>query len=236
MFLSVTDSARSGSLILAALLLIVLTGPNTQAQSGTQIEITFVEEQKEAAREQLRRIFEKYPLDPWIITTDIQVEVNVDPHSKPILTMNTNYLDSDLIQLSIFVHEQAHWLPYEKREQAIKALAERYPDINGLPSVDSLPKERKEKILEYKESVYNHLIIAWVELDAMTELVGDEVTRSTIQEKLQRIVSKPYSPLEQTFVWYYETVLAEPQAIGAILAQHDLMITPEKGIVVEYSD
>ena len=81
----------------------------TQAQSGTQATITFVDEEKEKAREQLKRILSKYDLDPWIFTQRVQIVAGVDPHSHPILTLNTDFLDNDELQLSVFLHEQAHW-------------------------------------------------------------------------------------------------------------------------------
>ena len=80
-----------------------------QAQSGTKAKITFVEEEKEKAREQLRRLLTNYVLDPWIFTQRVKIETGVDPYSHPILTLNTDYLDNNEMQLSVFLHEQAHW-------------------------------------------------------------------------------------------------------------------------------
>lgn len=81
-----------------------------QAQSGTAAEIVFGNDLEEQAREQLRRILSQYKLDPWIVTHEIKIEAGAEPHSMPMLTLNTDFLDDDIIQMSIFLHEQAHWI------------------------------------------------------------------------------------------------------------------------------
>jgi hypothetical protein len=76
--------------------------PPTQAQSATQARITFIEEEQERARQQLRRLLSQYELDPWIFTQRVKIEAGVDPQSHPILTLNTDFLDNDELQLSVF--------------------------------------------------------------------------------------------------------------------------------------
>ncbi len=206
---------------------------SVHAQNGTEAEITFMEEKKKKARQQLRRLLSEYDLDPWIITQDVQIKVGEDPHSHPILTLNTKYLNDDVKQLSIFLHEQAHWLPDAKREAAIPDLRSLYPEIPGLPDTEGLSNEKRRKVEDLASKTYNHLIVAWAELDAMTELVGEEQARRTFKEKVDDLTTEPYSALEKRFRWYNNRVLKDPQEIGAVLAKHDLVITPEKGCVLK---
>jgi hypothetical protein len=203
---------------------------------GTETEIIFTEEKREQAREQLRRILATYDLDPWIITNEVKIEEEVDPHSKPILTLNTNFLDSDKMQLAIFIHEQAHWLPFDKQVAAAEELAELFPDIDGLPDMDEVSEEKRERLLDIKDRIYRHIVVGWTEFDGMVELVGEEEARKIIKEKNNRFVEKPYSNLGKTFLWYFERVLEDTEVVGGVLAQHDLMITPGKGIVIESSE
>jgi hypothetical protein len=209
-----------------------------QAQdgSGTDTEITFTEEKREQAREQLRRILSKYDLDPWIITNEVKIEEEVDPHSKPILTLNTDFLDSDKMQLAVFIHEQAHWLPYEQQRAAAEELAELFPDINGMPNMEDASGERLERLMDFRDRVYNHLVVGWVEFDGMIEMVGEDEARKIIKEKNSRFVEEPYSNLAKTFLWYYERVLEDTEEVGKVLAKHDLIITPDKGWVVGSSE
>jgi len=199
-----------------------------QAQIGTDTEIVFTEQKKEEARQQLRRILSTYDLDPWVRTQEVRIAAGVDPHSRPILTLNTNYLD-DLTQLSIFLHEQAHWLPREKRMAAFQDLQALYPDIPGVP-VESRNYAGTE------DATHHHLIIGWVEVDAMTELVGEETARQILEEKVESIVGEPSTAAGRSYVWYNNRVLEDTQKIGAILAKHDLVVTPENGLKVDVSE
>lgn len=121
-------AATAAILVFASL----LAAP-AQAQSGTETKIVFTKQKKDEARQQLKRLLSEYDLDPWITTREVRIEAGVDPHSKPILTLNTDYLDDDQAQLSTFLHEQAHWPPEAKREAAIQNLRELYPEIPGVP-------------------------------------------------------------------------------------------------------
>jgi hypothetical protein len=217
--------------------LTILT-PEAQAQNenGTESEVTFTEEKREQAREQLRRILATYDLDPWIITNEVKIEEEVDPHSKPILTLNTNFLDSDKMQLAIFIHEQAHWLPFEKQVAAGEDLAELFPDINGMPNMEEVSGERRERLIEIQQRIYRHIVVGWVEFDGMVELVGEEEARKIIREKNSRFVEEPYSNLAKTFLWYFDRVLEDTEAVGRVLARHDLIITPDKGIVIDTTE
>jgi hypothetical protein len=212
--------------------------PEAQAQNenGTESEVTFTEEKREQAREQLRRILATYDLDPWIITNEVKIEEEVDPHSKPILTLNTNFLDSDKMQLAIFIHEQAHWLPFEKQVAAGEDLAELFPDINGMPNMEDVSGERRERLIEIQQRIYRHIVVGWVEFDGMVELVGEEEARRIIKEKNSRFVEEPYSNLAKTFLWYFDRVLEDTEAVGRVLARHDLIITPDKGIVIDTTE
>ena len=211
-------------------------GP-VRAQSGTETEIVFTEptddatdkQAIDAAKQQLRRILSTYDLDPWIMTQNVRIEPGVDPHSRPILTLNTDYLDDDHTQLSIFVHEQAHWLPREKRVAAVKDLQVLYPDIPGVPV-------ENQNYSGTEDATYHHLIVGWAELDAMTELLGEEQARQILRAKIETLVSEPYVAAERSYIWYNNRVLEDTQEIGAVLAKHELIITPDKGLVVQANE
>ncbi len=198
-----------------------------RAQShGTEAEITFTHQKEEEARQQLKRLLSKYDLDPWIFTKEVRIEVGAEPYSHPILTLNTDFLDNDELQLSTFIHEQAHWfvsqfVPYRAPEDEaevaiIRELRQMYPNA-PLPDYNA----------------YLHLIVAWVELDAMVQLVGEEKARQLLEKKVQRLTEEPLSQVDQRYKWYNMRVLEDTQEIGTVLAKYDLIITPDKGLIVE---
>ena len=210
---------------------------SVRAQSGTETEIVFTAQTDDAtdkqaidaAKQQLRRILSTYDLDPWIMTQDVRIKPGVDPHSRPILTLNTDYLDDDHTQLSIFVHEQVHWLPRAKREAAVEDLQVLYPDIPGVPV-------ENQNYAGTEDATYHHLIVGWAELDAMTELLGEEQARQILRSKIKSLASEPYVAAERSYIWYNNRVLEDTQEIGAVLAKHELIITPDKGLVVQANE
>jgi len=199
--------------------------PVRAQSSGTETEIIFTQQKKEGARQQLRRLLSKYDLDPWIFTREVRIEAGVDPHSHPILTLNTDFLDNDELQLSIFLHEQAHWFVGQsvpprasedgEEKAVIQELRQMYPNA---------------PVPDY--NAYLHLVVAWVELDAMAELVGEEKARQLLREKVKRLVTEPLSEVDKRYRWYNMRVLEDAEAIGKVLQKHQLIITPERGLVI----
>lgn len=184
-----------------------------QAGTGTSTQIVFVQEEEQQAREQLRRILATYDLDPWIFTREVKVEAGVIPHSHPVLTVNTRYLDDDERQLSTFLHEQIHWFLSSKERKAgvtraVDALREIYPN----------PPSHEEIGTRSEESTYLHFLVNWLELDALTELLGAEPARKILSEK-------------GYYEWIYDRVLQDTAAIGAVLADAGLLITADEGLV-----
>ena len=73
---------------------------------------------EERGRDQLRRLLRAYELRKWLFTRDVLIQSDVIPHSHPVLTLNTRYLDDDIAQLATFVHEQLHWFLTDRVKRA----------------------------------------------------------------------------------------------------------------------
>ena len=183
--------------------------PSIQGQDTARIDIalhsgTALEEK---GREQLQRIVADYDLDPWIFTQKVVIQSRVIPHSHPVLTLNTQYVDDDVRQLSTFLHEQIHWFADADTiatERVIGELKQRYPEV----PVGEGRGARSEF------STYLHLAVCWLELDAMIRLVGEERARKILSEKTH-------------YTWIYERVLEDGEAMGDLLKRHHLIIRPE---------
>ena len=197
--------------LLAALVAIGLFAGCAQAQNashGRESDIEIVlhdgDEREIEAEEQLRRLLAAYDTEPWTFTRSVQIESGVIPHSHPVLTLSTRYLDDDEWQLSTYLHEQAHWFIDERAEAENAVIAElhrRYPEV-PVASPEGAGSEY---------STYLHLIVNWLELDAMTKMIGEEQARSLLARK-------------HYYQWIYEQVLEDSEEIGALLAEHDLLI------------
>lgn len=182
-----------------------------RAQSSTHIIVVLDEGTalEQEGEQQLRRLLSSYPLNPWIFTRTVKIDSYVIPHSHPVLTLNTRNVRDDHAQLSTFIHEQAHWFEAADEraassQKAIATLRSMYPNP---PSSDSIGTRSEH-------STYLHLIINWLELDAMRHLIGDEAARTLLAEKTY-------------YKWIYERVLEDTEAIGAVLREHGLIIHPD---------
>ncbi len=197
---------------LTALVLLSLLAypPTTWAQDTTRIDIdlhsgTALEEK---GREQLQRIVADHDLDPWIFTQKVVIQSRVIPHSHPVLTLNTRYVGDDVHQLSTFLHEQIHWFADADTiatQRVIGEFRQRYPEV----------PVRGGQGARSEFSTYLHLAVCWLELDAMIRLVGQEQARQLLSEKTH-------------YMWIYERVLEDGEAIGEILKRHNLIIQREE--------
>ena len=192
-----------------------------QVQNGTDTEIVFADDLQSRARDQLRRILSQYELDSWIFTREVRIEAGAEPHSMPMLTLNTDFLDDDEMQLSIFLHEQAHWFVdrAEGRDAAIEELRNKYPNP---PRADF--------------RTYQHLLVAWVELDAMVELIGEGKARQKLEAKVRRLAQEVTLEVGRVYRWYNGRVLEDTDEIGVIVARHGMIITPQRGLIVQANE
>ncbi len=169
--------------------------------SGTPLE--------ERGRDQLRRLLHTHDLRKWLFTRDVLIQSGVLPHSHPVLTLNTRYLDDNTAQLATFVHEQIHWfltdhMERAKTDAALTELRALYPTVpTELPT-----GARGER------STYLHLIVCALELQALTELLGEPGAR----QQLARWTH---------YTWVYRTVLTDTERIGELLRRHSVVV-PER--------
>lgn len=204
------------------LLLYGLLFPITlNAQSQKQIK--FVDDLKKEARIQLRRIINDYDIDDWIFTEEVKIVNGEDARSYPILQMNTNHLEDDEIQLSVFVHENAHiFVANDKKDEAENKV------IRELRSLYPNPPAPQQK------NLYHHIMVVWIEYDALIELFGKEKASEIIDRKIDYYTKEdPSSLLSQNYVWYNKIVMNNPKVIGEIMDEYGFNINPQKGIIIQ---
>ncbi len=165
-----------------------------QLHSGTALE--------ERGREQLERLLRTYDLERWLFTRLVVIQSRVIPHSHPILTLNTRYVDDDIAQLATFLHEQHHWFLVDRRAATDAAIA----DLRALyPTVPDEPPEAARS----EESTYLHLLVCYLELQAVAGLVGEDTARQQLESWTH-------------YTWVYHTVLSETEKIGEVVRRHGL--------------
>jgi hypothetical protein len=171
---------------------------------------------EERGGEQLRRLLHTHDLRKWLFTRDVLIQSGVIPHSHPVLTLNTRYLDDDTAQLATFVHEQIHWfltdhVGHARTNAAVSELHRFYPQAPTAP-----PEGARDAW-----STYLHLIVCTLELQALTELLGEPSAR----QQLARWTH---------YTWVYQTVLMDTEKLTELVRRHG-MIVPEQASKVEQS-
>lgn len=173
-------------------------------QTTSEIEISLKNNSKSEmqTKVELQRLLRQYDLSKWTFTRKIMIEDNVIAHSHPVLTLNTRWIAEDL--LATYVHEQIHWFLSDNRkrtEQGIAELKEIYPKV----PVGNPDGARNEY------STYLHLIVNYLEYQAMKELIGEAKTRELLAGK-------------RYYKWIYKTVLNDSARLKEIVERYELKI------------
>jgi hypothetical protein len=147
-------------------------------------------EAERKTEEQLERILRTVDLERWIETREILIDQNATPHSHPVLTVDTDYLDSDDGLIATFLHEQFHWRANRFEEQVDSAVSEfrrLYPEV----------PVRNGQGARSEYSTYLHLIVCDLEFQAMTLLRGRERAADLLSSY-------------DHYRWIYQHVLTDP--------------------------
>jgi hypothetical protein len=188
--------------ILLCCTLLLLFCYQSGAQNKIEISLKNNSQAEAQTKERLEKLLQQYKLAKWIFTRKILIEGDVIPHSHPILTLNTKE-DGDRL-LATFVHEQIHWFlsaKYEQAEKAKTALKAIYPKV----PVGSSEGARDT------ESTYLHLLVNYLEYEALKELVGEARAKEVFEGK-------------RYYRWIYKTVLTDARRIKDIIEVNKLRI------------
>lgn len=157
------------TLVIACSFSACATSAKTQLSPSTApIEISLVTktEKTKAAKDELLGLLNRYDLSPFFFTKTIQIQTKVIPHSHPTLTLNTRHIGHANETLTAFLHEQIHWylddFKRQETDDAIKELRKLFPQV---PSDTGARDE---------ESIYLHLVVCWMELQADKHYLGDQ--------------------------------------------------------------
>jgi hypothetical protein len=136
-------------------------------------------DREQKKKSQLIRLADEYDLTRYTITRDIVIEEGAVNHSSPVLTLNPMFLDNDDRALSVYVHEQGHWVMMTRHHaptrDMIVELRRLYPNINIQPPYgDGNPG-----------TSYGHLVVIMLEWQALEELIGVRRARAVLEYKRQ---------------------------------------------------
>jgi hypothetical protein len=159
-----------------------------------------------ATRDQLERLLQEHDLSQWIFTRRVSIAEGEIPHSHPLLTINTRYLNDDLAQVATFLHEQFHWLVASTAEERVRGALEDFRAT--FPDIPAAPPEAAHD----RESTYLHLVVCDLEFEAMSAVFGASGARGLLK-------SWPF------YTWIYQQVLSNPE-VRKINERHGFRLKP----------
>lgn len=172
-----------------------------------QIDLQSDTPRTRATRDQLTRLLTKFDLTKWCFARKILIDPAAIPHSHPVLTLNTR-AGEDLFLLSTFVHEQIHWFESDHEKavgRAITRLEEQFPDLPTQPPAGARDRH----------SSYLHLIVGWLEYDALARLAGVKEAQRAFEHWAGHHYQGIYRLLLDS---------SARSRIGAVLAEEKLLI------------
>lgn len=187
------------------LVLLAAAPAGVPAQAPVTIDLASNTALEQRGRQQLERLLRTYDLRSWLFTRAVRIESYVIPHSHPVLTLNTRYLDNDTAQVATFIHEQLHWLLVEREATTDSAIAELR---RMFPKVPAEPPEGARD----EESTYLHLLVCTLELKGTARIFGEAAARRTLEAW-------------KHYTWVYRQVLDSTDALERVLEAQGLMVT-----------
>jgi hypothetical protein len=170
------------------------------------IDLSHAERNAIAVREMLIALSTKYALGPYEYCKEVSIAPGVLPYSHPVIRLNTA-LFTETALLATYIHEQMHWYvtwyshKHTDQWRAVwTALEQLYPD----------PPIGRGEVADTLASTHLHLIVNWLEIEALSSLIGAETARAH--------VANPHY-----YRWIYASVIRDWQALGELYASRQLV-------------
>ena len=193
---------------IACLPLLLVCANAKAADRHVAITVRHDSEKELQTKQRLEALLAQYDLSKWIVTTTVVIDEDEPvPHSHPVLTLNTKGLARDPISLlSSFIHEQMHWFAEAHGTQTAEAIVDLKAAYPNAP--DGPPEGASDR-----ESTYLHLLVCYLEYDALRQLVGEPKAKEVTLTSAQHF-----------YKWIYRTVVTDESKLRVIVERHHLSI------------
>ena len=180
---------------------------NAPALFRMDIDLAHAEREARRIRDWLAALRKRHDLWRFEYTRLVQIVPAGPTHSHPILTLGTRFTETEDLLLATYLHEQMHWYlwrlggpDHDPIQPFFDELVRRYPKA---------PTRLPEGARSY-EQTYLHLVVCWLEIAAVTELIG--------RERAERLADTQWG-----YRWIYKTVLQDWDALGHLLLEHGIL-------------
>ncbi len=179
------------------------------AGDGFRIDVDLDEAQRAAERVRgwLVSLRDRHAgLAAYEYTRHVRIIPASTTYSHPILTLGTRFADSEDHLLATYLHEQMHWylwrfggLDHDPVAPFFDELVRRYPKA---------PTRLPDGARNY-EQTYVHIVVCWLELQAVAEFIGWERAAALAETNFG-------------YRWIYRTVVRDRDALGQLFQAHGL--------------
>jgi hypothetical protein len=170
------------------------------------IDLDHAEREAQRIRDLLAALRRRHDLSRFEFTRHVRIVPAGPTHSHPILTLGTRFAETEDLLLATYLHEQMHWYlwrfggpDYDPIAPFFDELVRRYP---------MAPIKLPEGARSY-EQTYVHLVVCWLEVEALTQLIGSERAHAI-------------ADTQWGYRWIYRTAIADREPLRALLAAHGL--------------
>lgn len=174
------------------------------------LEITEIEPDKKTAitKQNLQHLEQVYELQPFLFLKKVSISSTDSPPTTAMLNIGTRFAHKPNKLLSQLLHEQLHvWLRLNTSKTAF-ALAELKKIYPRIPS---------ETRAQDRFSVYPHLIVCYLEYEALTFYLGRKQATQILTELMRK---------DKILPWVYFQVLKKNFAIKQIVKRYELLPPP----------
>jgi len=170
------------------------------------IDLSHAENAAMAVRDRLIALRSKYALGAYEYCQEVVITPTVLPYSHPVIRLNTFYWTETAL-LANYLHEQMHWYVTwyshkhtDQWRRVWAALEGRYlaPPIGRGEGADTI------------SSTHLHLVVNWLEIEALSSLIGREAARSHVTQL-------------HYYRWIYASVLRDWEALKRLYESHQLV-------------
>ncbi len=178
------------------------TPGKVRSAKSLDIEEVNADETTAEAHARILKFTSLYDLHSFFYTKKIILDPQAEPHSHPVLTLNTRYAHSTEKLMSQLLHEELHWWMEMNTHKVEVAMPDFRKAFKNTPKIDGANDPN---------ATYRHLIICWMEYMALEKYFGKDSARKTITHFMKK---------EKRFPWIYQKVLNDPQKIQDIVGKH----------------
>jgi len=171
------------------------------------VDLEHAEREAQRIRDLLAALRRRHDLGRFEFTRHVRVVPAGPTHSHPVLTLGTRFAETEDLLLATYLHEQMHWYlwrlggpDYDPVAPFFDELVRRYP---------AAPTRLPEGARSY-EQTYVHLVVCWLELEALSGLIG--------RERAQAIADTQWG-----YRWIYRTVITDREPLRQLLTEHGLL-------------